>query len=297
VILPSDSITTRLLSDLRSLLNVPVFPVPDLHLFDCLDKKDKFAELCQHMGVVHPSVRLYDDRHELVQALERGEVALPVIAKPTNRSGGIGVVKIVGAGEQRAVETIRYSPILVQDFIEGEDVCLSFFCEAGKPLLEISYTFLNGMFHLTHDERALNAGRQIVDALRLNGIINFDLRVSSSGSVYVIECNPRCWFNMDIALAAGFNFIAPGLPDRYPARNGIARDVAAQIRTPRRTLSDLLRMRRVSAGDLWLLGYWLRDPVVFLLGLVKYQRSWSSRWLERALTFRTSRDLARQRHR
>src|SRR5947209_7968460 len=77
---------------------------------------------------------VYDSAGEIHRDLLAGSLSYPVTVKPTNRSGGIGVIHIRDESEIGQLEPIDYRPILVQQHIVGETIGISVMCRAGKIL-------------------------------------------------------------------------------------------------------------------------------------------------------------------
>jgi biotin carboxylase len=254
LVLPSDTVTTRLLTRIRGRLSTPVFPVPDAEAFDALATKDRFMELCARLNIPHPKGELYLDRAGLQAAIADGRVRFPAMFKPLNRAGGIGIVKVDVENAQAIASSIDYAPILVQDFVAGEDRSISIFCRDGEITKEVVYSHPDGVFRF-HDEPALSRiVRDLARTMHLDGVINFDARIEGCGRVWLIECNPRFFFSMDAIMVAGLNFVETGSA-RSP-------DTKREVRLPRATLKELLRLRVPERGDLKMLAHWLGDPLM-----------------------------------
>jgi len=255
VVLPGDTVTTRLLTRIRDQLSTPIFPVPQADVFDALATKDRFMDVCAEFGVTHPKGALYLDRAGLLAAIDDGRVRLPAMFKPLNRAGGIGVVKADAENARAIAAAIDYAPILVQDFVEGEDRSISIFCRGGDVRKEVVYSHPDSVFHF-HDAPELSRiVRDLASAMKLDGVINFDARVGTDGKVWMIECNPRFFFSMDAIMIAGLNFADPdgacavAEPDR-------------DVKLPRATLKDFLKLRLPAGRDWKMLAHWLGDPVM-----------------------------------
>ncbi len=98
---------------------------------------------------------------------------------------------------------------------------------------------------------------KIVSHLAFDGVIGFDIRESPSG-FFFLECNPRFWYNMDIAMVAGLNLVSIGLE---PAASGrpVAEIAACSIAAPARLPAELLRFKLTSAPDRALVRYLAAD--------------------------------------
>ena len=266
LVIPGDTVTTRLLTRIRDALATPVFPVPEADTFDALATKDRFMELCERFGVPHPKGALYLDRASLLSAIDGGRVRLPAMFKPLNRAGGIGVVKADANNAHALAAAVDYAPILVQDFIDGEDRSISIFCRGGEIRKEVVYSHPDGVFHF-HDEPDLSRlVRELAKVMKLDGVINFDARVDRDGKVWLIECNPRFFFSMDAIMIAGINFADVGTGART------AFDPSRDVKLPRATLKDVLKLRLPAGQDWKMLAHWLGDPLMLAYVATGYKR-------------------------
>jgi predicted ATP-grasp superfamily ATP-dependent carboligase len=215
MVIPSDSRTTRILIRIEELLKVPWFPIPSLQAFDTLNNKWQFFNLCERIGVTVPRTKLFDTTTDLIASFRDGGLWLPAIVKPTNMYGEIGVKKISGNDAEQTLKSIVYQPILFQEFINGEDVCISLLCKDGAWSYSVQYKQVRKQFFYFHNKDLIALATRVVEETRFTGVINFDARIDlDSGKIYVLECNPRFWYTMDFAMIAGLNFIETQLrPD------------------------------------------------------------------------------------
>jgi predicted ATP-grasp superfamily ATP-dependent carboligase len=256
LVIPGDTVTTRLLTRIRGALATPVFPVPAADAFDALVTKDRFMELCTRLHLPHPKGALYLDRAGLLAALDDGRVRFPAMFKPLNRAGGIGIVKADADNAHALAAAIDYAPILVQDFIEGEDRSISIFCRAGEIKKEVIYSHPDGIFHFHEEPELSRLVHEIAKTMKLDGVINFDARVDRDGKVWLIECNPRFFFSMDAIMVAGINFADTdqGLCAVF--------DPGGDVKLPRATFKNFLKLRLPNGLDRKMLAHWLGDPVM-----------------------------------
>ena len=186
--------------------------------------------------------------------------------KPLNRAGGIGVVKADADTAHALAAAIDYAPILVQDFIGGEDRSISIFCRGGEIEKEVVYSHPNGVFHF-HDEPELSRlVCELAKAMKLDGVVNFDARVDLDGKVWLIECNPRFFFSMDAIMIAGINFADMDAGPRT------AFDPSRDVKLPRTTVRDVLKLRLPAGRDWKMLAHWLGDPVMLAYAATGYKR-------------------------
>lgn len=274
-IMPSDLQTTDFLAHVAPHLNTPAFPVPSAQALEQLATKDRFMAYCKARNLPHPAGRIFQTKGDLLAALAAGEIRFPSILKPIDRAGSIGVVRLDRDHAVEDVNAFRYAPLLVQDFIEGEDCSITVFCRHGVIEKQVVYSHPNDVFNFAEQPEFEALVVQIVRDLDLNGVINFDARIERDGSVWLIECNPRFYFNMDVAMVLGVNFADVSAPASSLA--------GTTVRLPRALLGNLKRGRLPTWRDLKMLWHWLRDPLMFGLVMTGYHRRWHSPRLERML--------------
>ncbi|SRR6266542_1029495 len=170
------------------------------------------------------------------------DIAFPLIVKPVSEDGSIGIdaTSVVGSVKE-LMEKIHYiheefdSPALIEEYIEGREIYAAVLGNENPevlPLIELDLSKLpEGMakiagkevkweketdaYKLTKsapasdldeettqklEEKALAAYR----ALKLRDYGRIDMRLTSSGEVYVIEANPNPW------LSSGAEFAMAG---------------------------------------------------------------------------------------
>jgi predicted ATP-grasp superfamily ATP-dependent carboligase len=263
-VIPSDAVTTRFLGAVRHLISTKAFPVPSPSVFDILNDKSRFMRLCSQLAVPHPKSELVAQKAELTAALDRAEIGTPVVVKPLNRASGIGVFKFERNELQRIETLIDYEPILLQEFIEGEDISLSLFCRGGSPFATVTYHRTDQFCDFFQNDLILKYGLAITRYTNFEGVINFDARVSPDGSVTLLECNPRFFFPVHQTMIAGINFVRLGLEHfASHSRNGC---LTLNKRVPLTKMKDVLT--GIKTNDLSTLFYKLRDP--FPLIMLRY---------------------------
>ncbi|QXP85170.1 ATP-grasp domain-containing protein [Methylococcus sp. Mc7] len=260
-VIPGCGDTTRLLGQIGNRLHPKCFPVPPSSVFDTLNDKGKFAGLCLDLGMPHPSSVLLAGPSELRSMYDSGRLHFPLIAKPVDAYGGEGVVKLEALSAQVDLGKIDYGPILLQEFVEGEDVCISLFCVEGVCTHQVVYKRKRGICFIEHDSLS-DLAQTMARHLNFDGVICFDARVASDGKrVYLIECNPRFWYNMDFAMVAGVNFVGLGI-DRVGHEGSVA--TRKTFSSPYSFALKVFAPWRINAQDVAMLRYWLADPIPFL---------------------------------
>jgi biotin carboxylase len=278
MLVPGDLPATQFLARVRPHLTTPVFPLSDPAAIAALGTKDRFAETCRQLGVRHPHVAVFRDGTELLTALRGGRISLPAMLKPINRAGGLGVTRIDASNAEREISKLAYAPVLMQDFVEGADHCISLFCRDGEVLKQVVYAHSHGAFRFFENAALARIAAHLVKELNLSGLINFDARIDSAGDIWMIECNPRFTFNMDVAMVAGVNFADWTSPSAPQALTD------TEIRVPDALLRGLLGFRKPRTADWKMLVHWLKDPLVFALVAIGYQQRWRLPLFERVMT-------------
>jgi biotin carboxylase len=268
VIFPSDDVSTRLLAGLAGRLPVRTAPLPDLATFDLFNDKWNFTQFCLENGVRAPQAWLYDDGDSLRRALDAGEIALPITVKPTNRSGGIGVLHIREPSEIALIDRIDYWPVLAQRHIVGETIGISVLCEHGRVLAHATQRRDTARFQLFANPDLLANVTRLAALTGFSGPANFDaVLADDDGLSYLVECNPRFWYTIYLSMIAGLNFADLALADPATRSSEIATLDSGEMRFSWR--NTLRRPWRATRLDWKFLFYDLSDPIAYLLQRAK----------------------------
>ena len=262
IVLPGDAHTTELLSALQDRLAAPCFPLPSRTAFDLLNDKWAFTRFATEHGLKCPTTQLFASKTELEAALAAGSVALPAIAKPLSACSSSGVVKLGAADAGRRIASIDYAPILVQDFIAGEDIGASIFARGGQIESHIVHLMRRRTYRVIDEPRVLADLTIVASALALDGVYNFDMRLTPEGEIYYLECNPRFFYKLDLSMMAGLNFAAAGLPwaaDSVPA--SVAPGTC--VRLPKALAADLIKPTSLTRRDWAMFRYLWSDPISY----------------------------------
>lgn len=184
------------------------FPSPDAETLRRMDNKWSFYEFLLDHGLPSPKTRLIED------AAGAASLTIPVVIKPPADSGGRGVAVVRTAAELAArLEGATY-PLLAQEYVEGEDVDLSFLADRGRMLAwAVQMRSREGTIHFIDDARVVEIGRRLAAASVYTGLAHIDMRYDgpARGRVLVIESNPRFWETFSFTLGMGADFIGLGM--------------------------------------------------------------------------------------
>lgn len=164
-----------------------------------LHDKWLFGKLAREAGATVPNTVLSCSQEELKQALR--EASGPVVLKPVY-SRFAAHVRIIADPLAAAMAPLPVpsaeQPWLVQEFIEGRQLCSYAVAHEGRLSLYADYatTYTAGQgasiyFAYANDPRVKDFVSRFVERHRFSGQIAFDLIESRQGELYVIECNPR----------------------------------------------------------------------------------------------------------
>jgi len=237
MVMPGDAPATRSLIASRDLIDAPCFPLPGLDEFDLLNNKWAFTRLCRTLAIRCPTTRLFTDSAALAQELASGHTDYPAVVKPVELSGNEGVFRLDPDTIEAGLRKIDYRPVLLQDFIDGDDIGASVYCRSGEIRAFVAHHLADGVYSTFWDQRIFDDIRRILEPLKVDGVYNFDMRRTPHGEVYYLECNPRFFFKIDLSMLAGINFVGLGLADHCSDGPAIICP-SGQLRSPRALLSS-----------------------------------------------------------
>jgi predicted ATP-grasp superfamily ATP-dependent carboligase len=265
LILPGDAPSTRALIACRNRLHAPCYPLPDIGQFDALNDKWRFAQLCADLGLPHPRTRLFASAAAIeadIAAATAGE-AQGWVLKPLGLSGNQGIVRLNGQNAAQILANINYEPVLMQDFVPGQDLSATMFCRAGHIEAFAAHAMHRRIYSVVENAAACAAMQRLAHSLNLTGVFNFDFRLSPDGAMHILECNPRFSFRIALAMLAGLNFIDAGL---RPAGNGPALTVppGTQVRVPEALILSPKLWPKLNRRDIRTAAHMLADPIPLL---------------------------------
>jgi hypothetical protein len=266
-ILPSCPMTTRFLALFGGALKPAHYPVPTAVVFDLLDDKGRFADLCSELGVPCPETRCVSAVEDIRQMVSEKRLAYPFIIKPANLWGSAGVKKI--SCDDELPDRIDYSPIIVQRYIPGREICAFFLCDNGEIKASVQYSRDASRSTFVHEPEIERYARVIIKHLTCSGVVGFDVRRDAHGDFYFIECNPRFWYRMHFAAFAGLNFVNAGLS----SANDILVNIQATSGIMIQGYGDLLRCMltpwRMTNHDFAHLRYLMADPIPTIAAVIE----------------------------
>jgi hypothetical protein len=184
--------------DVAELPRGPRYFFPPLEILEDLHDKARLLEVARDIGVKAPRWTLATSEDELARATaELGDY----FAKPVYSRGGVDVLTnrgpLAGARERSRCIPTPARPWVVEEYLDGVDICTFGIARRGKLVANVCYVHPREIEHAggtvfesIDDAQALEAVQRFVEWARYDGQISFDFRRTREGLV-VIECNPR----------------------------------------------------------------------------------------------------------
>lgn len=165
------------------------------------------------------------------EQLNTEALRLPLIVKPTDRSGSLGITKVERSEDLHdAVETALHCSFkheaIVEEFIEGREISVEFISYQGKHYpLQITDKVTTGAPHfvelehhqpaeLSEEEYAkiYDLTKKALDALGVtNGASHSEYKITKSGRIYVMEIGARMggdFIGSDLVyLSTGYDYL------------------------------------------------------------------------------------------
>ena len=184
---------------------------PPIDAIAAVDPKDALMRTAHALGLRAPMT--WTDA-ELRAGAPRPE-GYPLIAKPIRGVGGRGVRRL---GDGQALEEVLSTttePLLVQEFIPGQDFCLTALYDQGRRLSSAAYRNLSqfprsagaGVLRETVDDQPfLATADRLFRALNWSGVVEVDFRWDGEAEPVLIEVNPRFWAGLFHTVESGVDF-------------------------------------------------------------------------------------------
>jgi len=184
---------------------------PRLAAIAAVDPKDALTKTALRLGLNAP-------RTWSARALKSGAARpdrFPVIAKPARGVGGRGVRRLASSAELEALLASADEPLLVQEYVPGQDFCLTALYDRGHRLASAAYRNLSqfprpagaGVLRETvADGPFLQTADKLFGALCWTGVVEADFRWDGAGDPFLIEVNPRFWAGLFHTVESGVDF-------------------------------------------------------------------------------------------
>lgn len=171
---------------------------PPFDVLHELHDKSRFVELARRLGVPVPHTVVVESQDELMRAIRE----IPrYFARPAYSRGGVYL--FTNAGPLAGVVPITQchptptNPWLVQEFVEGLDICTFSVARQGRIAAHSAYVHPMTMdsaggivYESIVDDEALALVQRFVETTGYHGQVSFDF-LRTDKTLYAVECNPR----------------------------------------------------------------------------------------------------------
>ena len=205
IVVPSDYATTLFLAGHRGQITYAATgPLPDPRTMRDLHDKWLLTRRMDRLGIRYPKSVLAQSERQL---MDHG-LSYPIVTKPLEGSYGIGIRTYSDPDDlaEASRKGLREDwPILVQEFITGTDVDMSFIAVNGRLLAHS--IFRHGPYSRCFLEAPdlKSAVETILQDANYTGVGHVDTRHRGEGH-YVLELNPRFWASLLYERRAGLNY-------------------------------------------------------------------------------------------
>lgn len=215
-IIAADCEAAHALNRLRGQLPAPLAPMPSIEQLALLEDKWQFHRFCQLQGLPTPLTLCFQNKQQLRYQVLASVLGTPFVIKPSNLAGSRGVRIIRHEAmfntEIIASDDYRFSPLLVQEYIPGEDIDLSLLAVGGKIRTLATQQVSGSVVRFVSEPHMEAMAATLCAASSYDGVMHIDARIDRhSGRICLIESNPRFWASMTAALWCGLNFVQESL--------------------------------------------------------------------------------------
>ena len=221
-IIAVDCDAAQALNRVRDQLPAPLAPMPDARQLALLDNKWQFHRFCQQHDLPTPLTLRFDGKRDLHFRALSSALGLPFVVKPVNLAGSQGV-RIIRSEPEFNTHILHrrdyeFSPLLVQEYIDGEDIDISLLAIRGE-VMTLAVQQVNGHLIRFLSEPLLESmALRLCAACSYEGVMHIDARIQrGTGRIWLIEANPRFWASLTAALWCGLNFVQESLRHAKPA--------------------------------------------------------------------------------
>jgi len=183
--------------------------------------KGKLADLAEELGILIPRTVQFRSLDDVYRGVP--DLRFPVFLKLREGAAGIGIKRCRGPEEltvyfRKFIEGYALTPEhypLVQESIDGEDLCVTALFDHGRPVASMTYrnvrsfpreTGASALRESVSAPEGEDAARRLLTHLNWHGIAELDFRRGTDGRTYLIEVNPRLFGGLPQAIAANVDY-------------------------------------------------------------------------------------------
>jgi predicted ATP-grasp superfamily ATP-dependent carboligase len=270
-------------SELTSLV-----PAPGREIFERFTNKAFMTQHAVKNQVPVPATYFPKERSDAL-ALS-GELRYPVLIKPAGSTGGRGIRMAANPEDLESILEESKGTVMVQEYVEGEDLELTLLFFHGEPLAGSAYVSLRNhplpygppiACRTIRDDQLMEFGIRMLKSLDYHGVAHLDFRRDRRDGVpKLLDFNVRLAGTNEISARSGVDFalmlyklaLGEKLEPCFEYRIGLEfrwvlfGEIQHLLKTPQKskTIRELLRWRGVKTNvD-------LRDPLPHLAHLLSW---------------------------
>ena len=184
---------------------------PAIEAIAAVDPKDALMRTAHELGLNAP--RTWTD--ESLRTGAPRPAQYPLVAKPVRGVGGRGARRLTDAEALDELLSSPTEPLLIQDYIPGQDFCLTALYDQGRRLASAAYRNLSqfprgagaGVLRETVDDTPfLPTADSLFGRLGWTGVVEVDFRWDGVAEPFLIEVNPRFWAGLFHTVESGVDF-------------------------------------------------------------------------------------------
>lgn len=209
VVLPVDYPTVMLLSEHgERIRSSRVAAVPSADTMRLLHNKWSFSRMLDRLGLPQPKTEFAEN----AAALLNTKLEFPIITKPVDRWASVGfeIHHTRAELERRILENKLAAefPLLVQDFIPGQDMGFAFVARHGQLVAHAAFEQpTRGVRRYFQSDELRGYVSTLVRETGYHGVGEVDARYDIERKEHrLLEVNPRFWASLLYASHSGMNF-------------------------------------------------------------------------------------------
>jgi hypothetical protein len=209
--LAAGEIATKALARAADFIDTQTLPFFFTEEVENIACKAGFAEICQKIELPMPKTWKVDAKEDISWLARDSEFTFPLLVKAVNMSGSIGIKFVASHQDLEDIisdETYNYSPLVVQKYVHGIDVCLSFLALEGSIELAYSHEVTKSGASFPVLGEFFQYAKRLAKSIDYTGVANLDVRIDDEGKLHLIECNPRFWASSPLSCLLGIDMIA-----------------------------------------------------------------------------------------
>ncbi len=232
--------------------------LPDNDLLDRVRDKGELAAMASEIGLNVPTTWRFDETPTPEQL---ARVDVPAIIKIPRGAGGVGMVRVdrhdeLATAYEQIYEKHGTLP-LIQEIVEGEDICVTAICDQGRVHALMTYrnrhkaasSAPGSVRETIAAPAAEQATETLLSELGWHGVAQLDFMWDGESEPWLIEINPRLFGGVFQTVASGIDFpwilfcLASGLPLPKPVQPELG------VRTETPVVGFLSILREMLADD------------------------------------------------